>query len=433
MSTSQSLERRLSEEIMRIRAVDVHSHVPAARPFARSLRELLGYHYYTELAHSAGMSKDVIDPELPDQEMIPALLAAMEAIDNTVQYGWLIELARELFGFQGRKLTRDNWEPLADAVKESAGRADRARDVMDRSRIDKVFLTNEFDEDLEAIDTTLFVPCLRADTLVFRLHEPEVRERLEELSGVTVKDDKSLRDALGWVVERFRRAGAKSAAISLPPGFVAGGVASDQSNREIEQSLQGRILYPSTLFPTILQYLVMFCRDCDLPVQIMYGALRDAYEHGVPQGTDLPESGHSLRGLLPLFNDFPEVNFCLSVLSDSQAQELASYGWIVQNVVLSGHWWYANVPAYIARDLAARLQSVPKTKLIGYYSDMYKLEFGLAKFNMYRRILARVLARDFVEAGLGSEDDALHAARLLLRENAIRIFRLPAEGLRGER
>jgi len=156
----------------------------------------------------------------------------------------------------------------------------------------------------------------------------------------------------------------------------------------------------------------------------MYGALRNAYAHGVRQGRDLPHAGDSLHGLLPLLNAFPQVTFCLSVLSDSQIHELNSYGWILRNVALSGHWWYLNIPAYIERDLAARLQSAPRNKLIGYYSDMYKLEFGLAKFNMYRRVLARVLARDFVGIGLGSEEDAVEIARLLLRENAIRIFRM---------
>ena len=127
---------------------------------------------------------------------------------------------------------------------------------------------------------------------------------------------------------------------------------------------------------------------------------------------------------MPLLNAFPEVTFCLSVLSESQAQELASYGWLVRNVVVSGHWWYDTMPAYVERDLVARLQSVPKTKLIGYYSDAYKLEFALAKFNIYRRILARVLARDYVRAGRGSEDEAVELARLLLRENPRRIFRV---------
>ena len=133
-------------------------------------------------------------------------------------------------------------------------------------------------------------------------------------------------------------------------------------------------------------------------------------------------SGDSLRPLLALLNAFPDVDFCLSVLSNSQAQELAAYGWLVRNVTVSGHWWYDNMPVYIERDLAARLQSVPKTKLIGYYSDMYKLEFGLAKFNMYRRALARVLATDYVQGGRGTEEDALEIARLLLQENAVRMF-----------
>jgi len=427
MPASKELEQRLRDEIMRVDAIDVHSHVPASEPFARSLRDILGYHYYTELAHSAGMSKDAIAPNLPDEQMIPRLLDGMVAISNTVQYSWLIELARELFGFEEGRLTRQNWQPLADAVASSADRPGRAGEIMRLSHIEKVFLTNNFDEDLAAIDRKLFVPCLRADALVFNMAEGRVRKALARVSGIEVADGQSLSRALGAVVEGFRQAGAKSAAISLPPGFQTFVLEDGDMGRALGKAARGvplaradeEVLRSGAFFE-----LVGLCRECGLPVQVMCGALRDAYAHGVPQGTDLPQSGDSLRGLLPVLNAFPEVTFCLSVLSDSQVQELTSYGWIVQNVVLSGHWWYANVPAYIARDLAARLQSVPKTKLIGYYSDMYKLEFGLAKFNMYRRVLARALARDFVEAGLGTETQALETARLLLRENAIRIFRL---------
>ncbi|MHC4481046.1 MAG: glucuronate isomerase [Planctomycetota bacterium] len=427
MPESQALEHRLLEEIMRAPAIDVHSHVPAAEPFARSLRELLGYHYYTELAHSAGMQRRAVAPERPDEEVVPALVEALASIDNTVQHGWLIELARELFGFSEDALTPENWSSLADAVARATGRPGRAGEVLRAARIEKVFLTNSFDEDLDGIDPELFVPSLRADALVFGLGDPAVREALERATGVAVGNRDGLVEALGAVVERFCTAGARSAAISLPPHFRAFEV----PDRGFEGAL-GRLLGGSELRGAevdALQSGVLFaltglCRDCSLPLQVMCGALRDAYEHGVPQGTDLPQAGDTLRGLLPLLNAFPEVTFCLSVLSQSQAQELCSYGWILPNVVLSGHWWYANVPAYIEGDLAARLQSVPKTKLIGYYSDMYKVEFGLAKFNMYRRVLARVLAADFVEPGLGSEQDALAVARLLLRENAVRIFNL---------
>jgi glucuronate isomerase len=82
------------------------------------------------------------------------------------------------------------------------------------------------------------------------------------------------------------------------------------------------------------------------------------------------------------------------------------------------------VPVHIEHDLRARLQAVPKTKQIGYYSDMYKLEFGLPKYNTYRRVLASVLADDFVRPGIYTEEQALDLGRLLLRENSIRIFNI---------
>jgi len=427
MRESRQLRNRLLEEVMSIPVVDVHSHVPAAQPFARSLRDLLGYHYYTELAHSSGLAREAVAPERPDEEMIPALLEALENITNTAQYSWLIELAQTLFDFEGPRLAAANWEPLARAVAARAEEPGRARTILDRSRIEKVFLTNNFDEDLAGIDTAMFVPCLRADALVFGLEDPAVRAALEASSGVALTGAKSLKRALGAVVERFRGAGAKSVAISLPPSFVASVAGDREFKAAVRAALRGDDLSldrQQALQSGVLFALAQLCADCELPFQVMYGALRNAYVQGVHQGRDLPHAGDTLHGLLPLLNAFPQVTFCLSVLSESQIQELNSYGWIFQNVVLSGHWWYLNVPEYIAHDLGARLQSVPKNKLIGYYSDMYKLEFGLAKFNMYRRVLVHVLAGHFIEAGLGTEEEALALSRQLLRENAIRIFRL---------
>jgi glucuronate isomerase len=125
-------------------------------------------------------------------------------------------------------------------------------------------------------------------------------------------------------------------------------------------------------------------------------------------------------------NDKPRVTFPISVLTHAQNQELASYAWIFPNVVTSGHWWYANIPAYIEPDLRGRLEAVPMTKQIGYYSDAYKLEFVLPKFRLYRRCLARVLANDFILARGWSEERALSLGQTVLRGNVERIF--PSRG-----
>ena len=67
---------------------------------------------------------------------------------------------------------------------------------------------------------------------------------------------------------------------------------------------------------------------------------------------------------------------------------------------------------------------MPKTKQIGYYSDAYKLEFVLPKYNMYRRMLAKVLADDFVRPGRLTERGAAELARGILRENVKTIFKV---------
>ena len=67
---------------------------------------------------------------------------------------------------------------------------------------------------------------------------------------------------------------------------------------------------------------------------------------------------------------------------------------------------------------------MPKTKLIGYYSDAYKLEFVKPKYGMYRRILANVLADTFVRPGMLSETDAVVLGTRLLRDNVREVFKV---------
>ena len=112
------------------------------------------------------------------------------------------------------------------------------------------------------------------------------------------------------------------------------------------------------------------------------------------------------------------------MLTSAQNQELVAYSWIFPNVITNAHWWYSNIPAYISKDLRERLQGVPKTKQIGYYSDAYKLEFVLPKYNMYRRLLAQALADDFVRPGRLTESEAVALGKHLLRDNVREIFRI---------
>jgi glucuronate isomerase len=72
--------------------------------------------------------------------------------------------------------------------------------------------------------------------------------------------------------------------------------------------------------------------------------------------------------------------------------------------------------------LQARIDAIPRNKIIGYYSDAYKLEFILPKYRMYKRILAQVLAETIVEQHGRSESFAIDLGTQILRGNVDSIF-----------
>ena len=418
------LTRNLYEEIARIPLIDPHSHINPLAATATTLDDILGYHYYTELAHSAGMSKEPLHPDVSPRERVGAILQHLDRIDNTVQYSWFVEIARSFLDFGGDRITAADADALWSAGEKKFGQADWEEQVLAKSNVEKIFLTNDFDDPLEGFDTTKYVPCLRTDDLVFHLDKPAVRERLQKATGVEPTDAGMLEQAVTALFLHFTRRGAKACAISLPPDFVPGPVPDDRLSRALSDLAMGSHTAEAktTVSRGVFWMLAKHCVEYKLPFDLMIGVNRRVYQAGVFQGQDLFDQRTSLIQYAELFNAFPSVTFPISVLTSAQNQELVSYAWIFPNVVTSGHWWYSNIPTFIERDALARLQAVPKTKQIGYYSDAYKLEFVLPKFDMYRQILAGMLADHFVKPGTMSETQAIAFARLLLRENAQAIF-----------
>jgi glucuronate isomerase len=420
------LSARLLDELEQLPLIDPHTHINPHSPASKTLADIMGYHYYTELAHSAGLEKSKIEePGLDPKEKVARLVAHLEDLDNTIQVSWLLEMCRRFFGFSEDRITTENWESLYDAAAKKMAEPDWEDQVLKTSKLDQIFLTNDFDDPLEGFDTVRYIPCLRTDDLVFHLAKPDVRKRLATASGVELSDVHSLVLSLGKLFEHFTSRGARACAISLPPDFAPMKVERSGMEPILRSMLKGRDLSVDeqrSASGFVFWTLAEMCAEYRLPFDLMIGVNRRVYEAGVFQGQDLFDSRTSLILYRDLFNAFPRVTFPISVLAQTTNQELVSYSWIFPNVVTNGHWWYSNIPAYIEIDCRTRLQAVPKTKQIGYYSDMYKLEFGLPKFSMYRRVLADVLAKDFVK-GLGwSEDRALDLGRLVLRGNVERIF-----------
>ena len=426
---SQSLSQVLFEQLDAIVLIDSHSHINPHAPASTSLADLLGYHYYTELAHSSGMPKHLIEePGISPREKVGRLFDHLGNINNTVQWSWFVELSQELFGFQGDEIDKSNWETVYDLAESKMQEPDWETQVLAASKVEKVFLTNDFDDPLEGFDSNRYVPCLRTDDLVFHLAQPKVRERLQAATGQTVVSLSELKQSLDVLFLRFKERGARACAISLPPWFTPKAYA-DQCHASqvalddlVHCGAGASEANRKTMAEWVFWKIAELAEAYSLPFDLMIGVNRRVYPNGVFQGQDLYDSRISLIQYADLFNAFPNLPFPISVLASVTNQELVDYAWIFPNVLTHGHWWYSNTPNYIRHDLRGRIEAIPRNKQLGYYSDAYKLEFILPKFRMYKRILAGVLAEDFCNSQGWSEEKAIALGKQILRGNVEQVF-----------
>src|SRR6476660_4386775 len=146
---SLDLRRRIFDALDALVLIDPHTHINPHSPASTTLADILGYHYYTELAHSAGMPKSQIEePGLDPKEKVRRLVERLSPLDNTIQYSWLVEMAREFFGFMDERVTVDNWEVLYDTAAMKMAEPNWAQQVLKLSKLEAVFLTNDFDDPL---------------------------------------------------------------------------------------------------------------------------------------------------------------------------------------------------------------------------------------------------------------------------------------------
>jgi len=424
-----SLEQSLFDELDAVPLVDSHSHIDPRSPASQSVADLLGYHYYTELVHSSGMPRERIEePGITARQKVERLFESLEQINQTVQWSWFLELSQELFDIPAYAIERRNWADLFDRSARLMAQPDWAEKVLDKSRVERIFLTNDFDDPLNDFDTHRYVPCLRTDDLVFHLHLPKTQSRLEQATGTAPTSLESLHRSIGHLFDHFLRNNARACAISLPPWFTPTPIAAD--DRDTQDRLQ-RVLASgegasiedrNRIAYWVFWRLAEFCHEHRLPFDLMIGVHRRVYPKGVFQGQDLYDSRWSMIQYAELFNAFPNVKFPISVLASVSNQELVDYSWIFPNVYPHGHWWYSNTPTFIEHDLRARLEAVPRNKLLGYYSDAYKLEFILPKYRMYKRILAKVLAETICKERHKSEAFAIELGKQVLRGNVDTLF-----------
>ncbi len=119
MNTSKDLYSSLLTEINKTPIIDVHTHVKPGSPQARSLYELIGYHFVTADLDCAGMPEEpVTDNALSDYERVEMMIPYLKYCRNTGTYQCLEAILVDLYGIEDP--LGANWKAAFEAVEKSA-------------------------------------------------------------------------------------------------------------------------------------------------------------------------------------------------------------------------------------------------------------------------------------------------------------------------
>lgn len=164
---------------------------------------------------------------------------------------------------------------------------------------------------------------------------------------------------------------------------------------------------------------------------MVYRLLELAGEHDLPvaihtglqagRGNYLVNSQPLL--LTNLFRDFPDVRFVLYHGSYPFGGELSALAKMFRNVYIDMNWMYSISPSYSERYLHEWLETVPVYKLMAFGGDCMAVENVYSELHIARKAIAKVLIEK-VENGYFTEDEAKLVARMMLRDNAARFYKL---------
>jgi len=423
------LYSELFGEIKDIPVIDVHQHLNPLSLSAKSIDDIVFYHYIvTELA-SSGMSRELLE-RYRGVERLKVAANYIKYIRNTSTFWCLKSILRDLYGFELRGLEPSNVEELVTAVSQKFSDETWAKHILrDRVPVEKSFLTINPLERMVQYDRELFTGALRMDPILPNLTQSSLRH-LEGILSLEIVNSSILEEAIIAILKKFIGS-IVAVTINVQPDdeFISLAISrSDKSTVDTYLSVlrsQG-ILDPlarSTIASYILRIVLGFCEEQKLAVQLMLGVKRPVAGASPPDYAITLFNPRQIIDLAKLFSAYPAVKFDVFIADALLNHPMTVIAKNYPNVYLSGYWWYSMYPELIRSYLRLRLQMLPHNKIGGFFSDAYIADWVYGKAVLAKSQLAHILT-NFIEEGFIDKETALEIARALLNENAKSLYNL---------
>jgi glucuronate isomerase len=408
-------QKKIFDTLEAVIVVDPHTHLNAIQPAARSLADIVLYHHvWIELVSAgmdqyevtkAGLPHELADPQMEPIERVRRVLPYLPRIRNTTVGSLLGWLLADLYGIRGILKASDLDALAAEVERRGLDTAWPERFFSEICRIEKAATVERFVQ-------KPFARITGADERLRMLNiadgKADPRERLEAMTVVLGREVRTAAD--------YREFASKLAVNPLmgSPLFIGAWMPAFFTDELAEEGAVTRIIKKawnreplshaemgSVSYFGMIAALEALRATPVRTIQLISGA-----EVIPPHRSVTHWSGRFCGATARLASRFEDFRFNLGAASDAFTQDTAIMAKHIPNISVAGYWWHTMYPFYIRKSIETRLDMVPASKIIAFFSDAYHCEWCLPKLKLVKQIMGEVLV-DRVNRGMYDLDTAL--------------------------
>lgn len=438
------LATRTAEAVNAIALVDTHEHLLSEEERSRAAVDFsyLFPHYAASDLISAGMPPALFEAvRLPMRAVLVERAARMRRprpypaptrTDMSVEERWdavepywerirhtgyarcLRIAARDLFGVAD--INRESYRRLSDAIVASNRPGWYQHVLKDKARI----AISIQDDGRATVDKTFFAPVVRLEHFAVARTREELAS-LETDSGVAIHSLDDLLRAMHVVLQGYLADGAVGIKIGLAYRRI---IRFEKVARADAERLFNRIAThlgeglsweeARPLQDYVVHEIIRAAIEHDLPIQI---------HTGMQEGNENILTNSNPMHLVNLLIEYREAKFDLFHGAYPYMGEALALAKNFPNVYLDLCWLHIISPTAGARTLHEAIETVPANKIFAFGGDFIIPEGAYGHSVLARQVVSRVLAEK-VQDGSLTEEEAMHLARRILRENPASLFRL---------
>jgi len=425
-------QKKIFGALETVTVIDPHCHLDASQPAARNLADIILYHHvWIELISAgmgqnevtkAGLPHELADPQMDPVQRVQKALPYLKGIRNTTVGSLLKWLLSDLYGING-PLRESDIEILASTVERNGKDESWPGHFFgDICRIEKVVT-------VEPLKQKRFERIAGADERLRMLNIADGKdspsERLEAMAvmlGMDIRTAADYRDFAAKLATDPSYGSPLFLGAWMPAFFTDEMAGENAISRIISKAREGGSLSPAEMGS--VSYFGMSAaletlRTTPLrTIQLIAGA------EVIPPHRSLTQwSGRFCGACARLASHFGDFRFNFSVASDAFTQDIAVMSKHIPNISVGGYWWHTLYPFYIRKSIETRLDLIPASKIIAFFSDAYHIEWCLPKLKLVKQIFGEVLI-DRVSRGMYDLDTALSIIPVVFHDAPKEIYGL---------